>query len=118
MYLTNMANKNITINCVDCGVERSITGACKNLAKRCKVCQKEHNKTQARNRYRLSAGVALDKPVLKKKEPKPSQTLPEIKEEPQKIVSPSRTPEEKEKRLASVQRLIGMFNDKATTDDW
>lgn len=124
------------IKCIDCNAERMITRACLNLILRCKTCQKEFNKSKARNRYRGIKGIPFDGPIapmIVKKElkkavvilPKPQVDPPakeEAKEKPQKTkvsVDPVTETKRKEKAIERLLRLFGQNEEDVLTEkDW
>lgn len=125
----------VTINCIDCGIERLITKACLSLVKRCKDCQKEFNRDKARNRYRKVKGIDLDKPVNspkpKKKKEKETiqeelnaweaasdQDFVEVEPAPIKTTVNELTEEEKQHRKEILESLLSMIDDDTTVEDW
>jgi len=122
----------ITIKCVDCKCPREIQFAHRALIKRCKDCQVEFNRNQARDRYRKKNGIPLDAPLItprpkrKKKKKEVDDFLDEavvtdawgnIVEKTEKVVR-NVTPEEEERRNKALQKLFNMIDDDSTTDDW
>ena len=117
------------INCIECGNERMITKACLKIITRCKACQKIFNRTKARNRYRKTKGISTDAPVgqlIKKKKKKKKEKSKEKsaalsappKSKPETKVVPAISPEERERRSQAMAKLLEIFTDKSTVDDW
>lgn len=109
----------ITIQCVNCNCDREIKFAHRKLIKRCKECQIEFNRDQARNRYRKKNGIPLDRPTIIPKPPKKKKKVEivvvEVDEKP-KIEQIS--PEEEERRRKAVERLVALTGSDTTVDDW
>jgi hypothetical protein len=116
----------ITIQCADCDKDREIQFAHRSLIKRCKDCQVEYNRDQARNRYRKKHGIPLDKSIItpkppkKKKKPKSERPYFTTKET-QVVKGPKavqRTPEEEKQHQKAIELLFSLIDDDSTTDDW
>ena len=123
MYLKNMSRLKVKINCIDCNAERMITKACLKLVKRCKPCQKIHNREKARNRYRELKGIPLDKPIKEKEEKKVVVVEKVVKDnevkEVKKVVTRKQlTPEEEAIRQERIAALLDLLPDKSTDNDW